>query len=169
MNVQRSFKLMAIGCLVLGLSACGFHLREAATLPVQLQALSVQGVEAYSVLDLSLKQGFYQAGYPLTTKANASAFLVIEKNTTKQRVLSINSVGVANEYELKYHLQFRLVDTENKTLLPQQTITAYRSYRYNPDIVLAKKSEEQRLRKAMTEYAVQQVIRRISKVKFLAE
>ena len=137
-------------------------MRESVSLPERLQATAVQGANEYSNLGLSLKRAFRQAGYPLTTPGNASAILVITKNTVSRRVLSVTTAGVANEYELKYLLRFKLMDSENKQLMPEQTITLYRSYRYDPDIVLAKAAEEERLQKDMTEVAVKQLMRRIS-------
>lgn len=162
MKAKRLLRLIIIGYLTLLLSACGFHLRESVSLPESLQATAVQGVSEYSNLDLSLKRAFRQAGYPLTTVGNASAILVVTQNVVSRRVLSVNATGVANEYELKYTLGFKLMDSEKNQLMPEQTITLYRSYRYNPDIVLAKTAEEERLQKDMTDYAVKQLIRRIS-------
>jgi len=162
MKEKRLLRLITLGYLTLLLSACGFHLRESVLLPENLQATAVQGVSEYSNLDLSLKRAFRQAGYPLTTPSNASAILVVTKNAVSRRVLSVNAAGVANEYELKYTLQLKLLDTDQKELVPPQTITVYRSYHYDPDIVLSKAAEEERLQKDMTDYAVKQLIRRIS-------
>lgn len=162
MKTNPYFKLMLMINLALVLNACGFHLRESVALPENLQATAVQGVSEYSNLDLSLKRAFRQAGHPLTTLASASAVLQVTKNIFTRRVLSVNSNGVANEYELKYTLGFKLLDTGNNPLLPEQTITLYRSYRYDPDIALAKAAEEERLQKAMTDYAVKQLLRRLS-------
>ena len=162
MKVKQLLRLITIGYLTFLLSGCGFHLRESVSLPESLQATAVQGVSEYSNLDLSLKRAFSQAGYPLITAGNASVVLVVMKNVISRRVLSVNTAGVANEYELKYLLRFKLMDSESKQLVPEQTITLYRSYRYNPDVVLAKTAEEERLQIDMTEQAVKQLVRRIS-------
>jgi LPS-assembly lipoprotein len=161
MMAQRFTHHLIVSCLLLALSGCGFHLRESVTLPGFLQATAVQGVTEYSDLDLSLKRAFRQAGYPLTTAEQASSILVITRNRISRRVLSINSEGVANEYELKYMLRFKLLDNEKQVRMPEQTVTLYRSYRYDPDNVLAKAAEEERLKRTMTEMAVDQLIRRI--------
>lgn len=162
MQIKQLYRLIVISYLSLGLSACGFHLRSEAELPEQLQATSVQGVTEYSNLDLSLKRAFRQTGYPLTTVSNASAILVVMQNEISRRVLSVNSAGIVNEYELNYTLRYKLIGSEKNQLIPEQTISLYRSYRYNPDTVLTKAAEEERLQKDMIEVAVKQLMRRIS-------
>jgi LPS-assembly lipoprotein len=154
---------LIVALLITGmLSACGFHLRGSVALPQGLQSTAVQGVTEYSELDLALKRAFRHGGYPLTTLENAATTLKVNKNSFSRRVLSVNSAGNPNEYELSYFLQFELLDKNKQEILPQQTISLFRSYRYNPDVRLAKEAEENRLQKNMVNDAVKQLIRRIS-------
>ena len=161
--LSKLTKRLTILLLLTGiLSACGFHLRQGVALPENLQATSLQGVSEFSVLNLAFKRTFNSAGYSLVGASEAQSVLKVNKNTFSRRVLSVNSNGDPNEYELTYHLDVVLLDNKNKEILPEQSISLFRSYRYNPDIRLAKEAEENRLKKNMINDAVRQVMRRIS-------
>ena len=157
-NIQRITVLLLLSGI---LSACGFHLRQGVALPENLQATSLQGVSEFSDLSLAFKRNFNSAGYSLVEASAAQSVLKITQNKFSRRVLSVNSNGDPNEYELTYHLKAVLLDDKNKEIMPEQSISLFRSYRYNPDIRLAKEAEEERLRKNMINDAVRQVMRRI--------
>lgn len=146
------------------LSACGFHLRQGVELPENFRATALQGVSEYSELALAFKRSFYSAGNELVEKSEAQSILNITKNTFSRRVLSVDRNGNPSEYELTYQLSATLLDSDNKEIMPEQSIRLFRSYRYNPDIRLAKEAEESRLKSNMINDAVRQIMRRISVV-----
>lgn len=144
------------------LSGCGFHLRESVELSENLQATALQGVTEFSDLDLAFKSNFNRAGYALVDIDSAQTLLKVNKNRFSRRVLSVNSAGNPNEYELTYQLSVVLIDTENKEIMSPQGIRLYRSYGYNPDVRLAKDAEENQIKINMINDAVRQVMHRIS-------
>ena len=148
------------------LAACGFHLRQEVSLPVALQSTATKGLAEYDELNLALQREFMHAGYPLLGDAkNFSATTVINVSSENitSRVLSVDLLGNANEYELQYKVNFNLEDAAGKEIVKPQTITTFRSYRNDPTRVLAKSSEEQHLKQDMVKYVAKQMLRRISK------
>ncbi len=148
--------------LALILSACGFHLRGAAALPPDLRALAVTGTPENGPLWRVLRDAIPAAGGILAGAANADAVLVITADRFDRRVLSVDSQGRAQEYELKYTLGYRLDSSDGKPLLDARNLTVFRQYRFDPDAVLAKGEEERRLQEEMRRAAVGRLLRQLT-------
>ena len=152
---------------LLASSACGFRLRGAIELPPELQQTVAEGVAPYSDLGLAMSQAWNQSDASLQfagqREGGADMRLVITRNEVTRRVLSVDSAGRPNEYELQYQLGFDLQAADGSPLLAPQSITQYREYRFDPANVLAKSDEEARLKKDMVREAVAQMLRRISR------
>jgi len=80
------------------------------------------------------------------------------------QVLSVSSTGKADEYLLKYEVSFRLTGKDGKALAESQTIRVQRDHAFDRLNVLAKEREEQELRREMQRDAVQQILRRLSRI-----
>jgi len=165
--VARSAMAVRVLLLMLvaaSVGACGFHLRGAVQLPAQMDVVYLQGAPPLGELGRAIARSLKSAGSSLTDeRATATAVLVIHRDEVKRRVLSVNSSGQVNEYELTYHLNFELRGGEGKgkPLVPAQTITMVRDYTFDPNNVLAKGNEEAQLRQDMIGFAVRQMLRRI--------
>ena len=147
---------------VLMLSACGFHLRGAADLPEAMEATLLEGVGLNSDLGRALQQSIRGGGGRIVTRTDdASVVLAVQRNDMRRRVLSVDSRGKANEYELTYTLGFALRDPGGKPLLEPQTISVVRAYNFDPDNALAMSNEEARVKQGMVDSAVAQMLRRI--------
>lgn len=144
------------------LSACGFHLRGAVALPPELRALAVTGTPENGPLWRVLRDALPRAGGRLTGPAAADAVLVITAENLSRRVLSVDSRGRAQEYELRYLLAYRLDSAEGRPLLDARRLTVLRQYRFDPDAVLAKGEEERRLQEEMRREAVGRLLRQIT-------
>ncbi len=144
------------------LSACGFHLRGAVALPPDLRALAVTGTPENGPLWRVLRDALPRAGGRLVDPAGADGVLVITRESLSRRVLSVDSQGRAQEYELSYVLGYRLDDPEGKPLVSARRLTVNRQYRFDPDAVLAKGEEERRLQAEMRREAVGRLLRQIT-------
>jgi len=153
--------LILLLCAVL-LTACGFHLRGATPLPPGLRALAVTGTPENGPLWRVLRDALPRAGGRLADPAGADAVLVITREALRRRVLSVDSQGRAQEYELSYVLGYRLDDPEGKPLLEARQLTVNRQYRFDPNAVLAKEEEERRLQAEMRRVAVGRLLRQIT-------
>ncbi len=90
--------------------------------------------------------------------------LVLYGEYSDSQVLSVTSTGKVDEYLLKYEVSFRLADKDGKSLSEPQTVKVQRDHQFDRLNVLAKEREEQELRREMQRDAVQQILRRLSRV-----
>ncbi len=159
---MQHYQTIFILTLLLGLSACGFRLRGHIDVPPQMQETYITGAAAFSELNIELKKALERAGAKIVSGPEAAtAQLIITSEQLKRRVLSVDAKGRASEYELTYEVVFELRDKTNKVLVPTQPVNLLRDYKFDPDNVLAKDTEEVQLRKALVIAAVQQMMRRI--------
>lgn len=151
------------------LISCGFHLRGTgkAELPAALSTLQVR-VEGNLLENHPLLAAMK---YALHTQANVrieetgdARRLLLYGERSDSRVLSVTSAGKAEEYLLTYEVSFRLTGAKEQSLSEPQTVKVQRDHRYDPLNVLAKEREEQELRREMQRDAVQQILRRLSRI-----
>lgn len=161
-NVTRALCSLVLLFSLVGLTGCGFHLRGSTELPEELSEVALQGTRPNGDLGIAVRNGFTRVGGQLVdSTASARSVLVISQDSVSRRVLSVDSLGQANEYELAYTLGFRLDDTHGANRVVQQTINLRRQFRYDPNLTLAKADEEARLVREMRQDAVRQMVRRL--------
>lgn len=154
-----------IGLALLSLmSACGFHLRGAASLPLQTIFIEQTAAPTASA-DIARAIRTGTSTRVIEDRAAAQAILQLSNEATEKRILSLNEAGRVRAFELFYRVTFRLHDGKEKDLLPLQQIELRRDFTYNDQQILAKEAEESLLYANMRSDAVQQIIRRISAVK----
>lgn len=152
--------------LLLGsLSACGFRLRGAVELPAELKETRIVGVAEFSPLGIEFKRVLSRAGSVVHgSKEVTPSAIVIDGGTFTRRVLSVDAQGRVAEYEMRYTYTFKILGKENEELVPLQKIELTRDYRFDPDNVLAKDTEEAQLRDEMIRFSVSQAMRRINAI-----
>ena len=157
-------------CLVLTLSACGFHLRGSnGSFMLPFATMNI-GLPDSSPLAIDLKRYIRAVGSTeiVDTREAADATLEVladpEKTRTKS-ILSLNSNGRVREYQLGYSIQFRVVDKAGNVLLGLTTIALNRPITFNESQVLAKETEEAQLYRDMRNDLVQQIMRRLAAIK----
>lgn len=154
--------VLLLSMLFTALAGCGFHLRGAVELPPEMTEVAIQGTKPYGELDVALRNGFArEGGQVVESVQQARSVLVITHDASIRRVLSVDSSGQANAYELEYTLGFRLDDPEGLSRVTAQSIRLRRQYRYDPNQTLAKADEEARLVREMRQDAVRQMLRRL--------
>lgn len=152
--------------LVLALSACGFHLRDALLLPPDLGPLRVQSRDPYSSLAESLSQALARAGATAApeglTEGVATLAVISEKwgNTP----LSVDAFGRAQEYTLRYAVVFRLTRADGSELLPEQALELARDYISVATQSAGTDSEREILANELRREMVSAILRRIDAV-----
>lgn len=161
-RIVQGLVSLALIYSVVALSGCGFHLRGSIDLPEELTEVALEGTRPNGELGVTLRNGFSRVGGQVVDSgASARSVLVITQDSTSRRVLSVDNVGQANEYEVAYTLGFRLDNPDGANLVVQQSINLRRQYRYDPNLTLAKADEEARLVHEMRQDAVRQMLRRL--------
>jgi LPS-assembly lipoprotein len=147
--------------------SCGFHLRGSQDLSAVLPEIQIQGISKHSELGRELIRALTSSKVNVLDESDT--VLNITQNTLSKRVLSLDSAGRANQYELSYQLSFSLVKItqgEDKQklvdLIPAQSIREKREYLFDANLVLAKADEEQQLNNDMREKVILQLMRRLN-------
>ena len=162
---MKNFKLTYLLISIL-ITSCGFHLRGSQDFSKILPEVNVSGVNKYSDLGRELLRSLATANVNVFDES--SFILNITKDAFSKRVLSVDSAGRANQYELRYDVSFTLVQSvkneeEQKVidLIPAQNITEKREYLFDANLILATQDEENRLKQDMRQSVILQLMRRL--------
>ena len=146
------------------LAGCGFHLRgeESLKLPAKLSPMKVSGVRTTDPLYGELTNALREAGMSITESAEAAqSFLMLSERENRRRVVAVNAVGKAIEYEMVEAVTFELLDGERNVLLPEYRVVNEGSYTDPTGDPLGKAGEQQLLRSSARGDTVQQILVRL--------
>lgn len=154
---------IALACLLaLVVAACGFHLRNALTLPPDLGPVRVESHDPYSPLALSLQQALRRAGAEVVEgRARDVAVLDIISERWGNTPLSVDARGRAQEYTLRYAVFFELRGADGEVLVPQQATELARDYVSVPTRSIGTESEREILQNELRREMTAAVVRRL--------
>lgn len=147
---MKTRALLLLLPLVLLLGACGFHLAGARPLPADLKKVYIDTVTPYKVseppVEAQLRAILQRrgAGIANTPGEEITTIRLSDLKETRE-VLSIGTDGKAIEFRLVTRVHYE-VFRGTTTLVTPGDLVATRDYSFNPEQVLAKEAEEQRLR-----------------------
>jgi len=148
--------------LVLALSGCGFHLRNALVLPPDLGPLRVESRDPYSPLALSLQQALARSGAELAAEgARDVATLDLLSERWGNLPLSVDARGRAQEFTLRYAVVFEMRGADGAVLVPRQAIELSRDYISVPTRSIGTESEREILARELRREMSAAVLRRI--------
>ncbi len=117
--------------LVAGLlSGCGFHLRNALSLPANLGPVRVLALDPYSALAENLAKGLERAGAqaaPADATDGVATLQVISEQWADTPI-SQDQFGRAQEFALRYAVVFTLRRADDSVVVPQQAVELSRDY-----------------------------------------
>lgn len=159
MNIHR---LVLVALFAALLSACGFHLRGEARLPASMQTLSIEGADALSPLGRDLRKALTRTGVRVVDGAGEGAALLrIASNQFRTDVLSVGGNARANEYTIRYHVEFDVVSATGSTLLARQTLELSRDFTFDATQALGIAAEQDLLTGELQRDMVQAILRRL--------
>ncbi len=154
--------LSPIVVLLLALAGCGFHRQGTAPMPEVMKLIYVESGDALTEFQRELRTSLTVSGVKLVDKRDeASALLLISKDQTGRRVLSVSARNTPREFEIFYTVTYSIV-AEGRQLLPPQTLSLTRDYSFDEQALLAKEEEEDILRHALAKDLVGIVMRQLS-------
>ena len=168
-NSRRQVLLLLLATCHLLLLSCGFHLRGAGKFELSPALAKMRVVVEGSQLQndpllVGMKNALRsQSNIQIEDSGDATTLLLFGERSDSQ-LLSVISTGKAESYLLKYEVSFRLIDKENKPLSEPQTVRVQRDHAFDRLNILSKEREELELRREMQRDAVQQILRRLSRV-----
>lgn len=163
--IRRLLPVVLVLAVVLALSACGFHLRSALTLPSDLGPVRVVSVDRYSPLAESLAQALTRAGATAATvDTTDAAVLDLLSEQWGDTPVSVDELGRSVEFSLRYAVIFELRKADGTALVPRQTIELGRDYISNPVNAIGTEGEREILQREMRREMTASVLRRIEAV-----
>jgi LPS-assembly lipoprotein len=153
-----------LACATLALSACGFQLRGQQDFPFKRLAI-VGAVPPVAARITRLVEGGSDT-VVVDSPTNADAIL----HVTEARGLStltLNSLGVVQEYQVNYTLSYTLTAADGRVLLQPSQIALNRAMTYSDQFSQAKVAEADLLWSDMQRDAVDQLLRRLAAVRTL--
>lgn len=160
MNRFRSVLALS---LVLSLAGCGFQLRNALVLPPDLGPVAVTARDPYSPLADTLARSLERAGAtPAAADAVATATrLEILSEEWADLPISVDTLGRAQEYSLRYAVVFRLIKADDAMIVPQQAVELSRDYIAPASDAIGRNSERELLVDEMRRDMNAAILRRI--------
>lgn len=157
-------RVLLIVLATLLLSACGFHLRGAYSLPFDTLLIALPDA---SELRAVIKRNIEASTQTriVTEIKDARAGLLVLGDVPVKRILSLNSAGRVREYQLTRTFTFKVIDAKGREYLPQSTIVISRDMTFDDAAVLAKEAEEVLLWRDIQNDLVQQLMRRLAATK----
>ena len=160
--IQRRIAPLVLAVLVFALGGCGFHLRKEVALPASMQRLHIAIADPNGQLARDLARALPRSGVQLVPAPGADvAELRIGANAFSTDVLSVSGAARANEYSLRYHVEFEVADGAGKVLLPKQTIELTREFTFDASQALGVTAETDMLTKELQRDMVQTILRRL--------
>ena len=142
------------------LAGCGFQLRGTADLP--FETLFIPGATAGIGLDLKRNIQSGTRTRVVDDQKLAQAVLQFTNEFREKVILSLSGTGRVREFQLRYRVEFRVLDGRGNEFLPLQVIVLTRDFTFNDTDVLAKELEEAQIFREMQFDMVQQILRRIA-------
>jgi LPS-assembly lipoprotein len=154
----RRALLALLACATLMLGACGFKLRGVQTFPFETISVPLN-----TPLGFELKRNIVAASEQtklVDNAAEADAVLSILSEAQEKVILSLNTQGRVQEYQLRYRVVYRVASPKGLDFIPPTAVLLTRDITFN-DQVLAKETEEAQLYREMRSDLVQQIVRRL--------
>ena len=146
------------------LSACGFQMRGATSVPPEMARTYIATEDQRSLFYRRLRDSLQNAGVTVVeSPLDATATFSILSDLPGQRVLSVSARNVPREFEVFYTV-FYSVQAKNVTLLEPRSQTLTRDYTWDVTEVLGKEKEEELLREAIVDDLVRIVLIQLSSI-----
>ena len=149
-----------IAALVL-VSACGFQLQTRTDLPAEMQRTRLEVQLPYSTFARRLETYLEQSGVKVVTALDDAATLEVPVNESRKEIQSIGDNARVREFLVRHTVQFRLLDSEGKEMIPMQTFEQSRIYQFNEQDILAAERENEFLRDDLADSLARMVVRRL--------
>ncbi len=158
-------RLLTAFVLVMGLSACGFHLRNKIALPADLGPVRVTSTTQYSPLAEAVAVGLRHAGAaPAEADAEDVASLEILSERWGDLPIAMDDRGRAQEFSLRYAAVFVFRRADGSELVPQQVVELSRDYVSPPESATGTATEREILADELRREMAAAILRRIDGV-----
>ncbi len=151
------------GAVAVAAGGCGFHpAGSVGHLPAAMHRTCLRSEEPYGHLENLLRNALRERGERVGTACGGKdAILDIIDHSMESRVLAVNAKGQPLQYQLMYHVRFRLLDAHGNQLLAPTTIQVQRQLAYSVYNELGAGQRKQSLKADMQREASRLVLFRL--------
>lgn len=151
--------------ILLGLTACGYHLRgysvSSSSSAATLSSVSIQTTAGISAATQVRSQ--LQLANIDTNASEPEVILKLQGENFNRAVLSVSATtGKVEEYQLTLRVTASASKSDGKSLFVNEVFSITRGYTYDEDAVLGKSNEEEALRENMTRQVASNIVRRLN-------
>ncbi|MGA8864602.1 MAG: LPS assembly lipoprotein LptE [Gallionella sp.] len=157
-------RLLALLIAAALLPGCSFHLRGQEGMQFKTLYLDAANPKTAFVKELSRSLEANKVKLADTAQ-QADVLLNIVSEVPDMQILTLNASGAVNEYELYYRVSLRGYDREHNELIPAEEMVMHTDFPYDDNHVLAMEAEQNLLFQSMRTDMVQQIVRRLSRIK----
>ncbi len=158
----RRYRFTLVAALAALLAGCGFHLRKEANLPASMQRVHIEAADPASPLVRDLARALPRSGTQVVAAVEPGVALMrIGANTVSTDVLSVSGSARANEYSLRHHVEFEVLDAAGTALLPKQVIELTREFTFDASQALGVAAQTDLLTRELERDMVQAILRRL--------
>ena len=144
---------------LLGLSACGFHLRQSVALPASMQHMHING---NGDLQRRLGRALAASGVVIEDRGGPNiAELQIPATSFNTETVSFSGYARVTEYAVHYHVQFYVNDAAGKSLIGMQSIDMSREFSYDATDPIGNASQVQEIQGGLIGDMVQAMLFRL--------
>ena len=160
-------RVFASSVFLMGLSACGFQLRQAPNYPFRTLYI---GLPEASVLGQELKRNISVSGRVEVINdpkqvERADVIFDLLQELQEKVILSRTSAGAVREFQLRFRIRFKLRTRDGIEVIPDTELVQERDISFSETAALSKETEEGLLYRDMRSDLVQQVLRRLAVVR----
>jgi LPS-assembly lipoprotein len=160
-NALRLIQIPLLLALVLALGACGFHLRENANLPPQMQHVHLN-VGGGGEFERMLTRALEVSGVTVEDDSGPGvAELRVPTASFSTDSLSNGGYVRITEYAVHYLVLFDVTDADGRELVRQQRINMQREYSYDASNTIGNASQVQEIQHSLNVDMVQAILFRL--------
>jgi LPS-assembly lipoprotein len=154
------FAVLAFAAVLL--AGCGFHLRKEVQLPASMKKVHIVIADPTSALAKDLAKALPRSGTEVVAEPGPDvAIMNISANAFSTDVLSVSGGARANEYSLRYHVEFEVLNAAGTAMLPKQVIELSRDFTFDSTQTLGLAAETDLLTQELERDMVQTILRRL--------
>jgi len=145
------------------IGGCGFRLVGSAPLPASLALVRIDASDTQSDFYFGLRKALMAAGTRIDEdgKDDSAAVIHVITDSAAERILTVSTLNVPTEYELKYTVKFSVTAAGHELIAPEEH-QLVRDYSYSESALLAKEREKSILSEALANDLVSVVMHRLS-------
>lgn len=159
MKIKYVFVLILLSSLI---SACGFHVRQAFQLPVEMTPVQLKVPRQHRSLAKILQEEMRNANIPLANANNAAALIVdLRQVSEEENLLTASAAGSPLERELSLRAKVYWENTDGEDVLEPEDFVLLRNYVYDDTAILAKRREAESLTRELERELSRRIILRM--------